>query len=124
SEFTATGPCWTDNRKHFGYMRAAQSFKLLKDPELELFAIIEPETDPQGEARSVLRLVSKDHVIDGSNAGALKQLDVMVSCFQWNVRPQVLEAMTTAVNDGVGLLFQASLGSYRPGYTADVQKLQ
>ncbi|HWB54680.1 MAG TPA: sigma-70 family RNA polymerase sigma factor [Tepidisphaeraceae bacterium] len=123
SQYTATGPCWTNN-PHFGYLRANQALSVFRDSETELYAILEPETNRASAVSNLLRRVGRDHIIDGTDVAALEKLDVIVSYFQWNVQPDVLHAINLAVKHGTGLFFQASIGSYNPGYTADVQELQ
>src|ERR1051326_1109744 len=123
SQYTATGPCWTDNRKTFGFIRARRCVETMKDPQIERFAIIEPDTDVSGEASAALTKIPPDHYIDATDAAALKKLDVIVSFFQWNLRDPELDALVQAVDSGVAMLIQASAGTYRPGFTPAVRKL-
>jgi len=124
SQYTATGPCWTGNRRQFGYLRAREGLGVFQDPQVEPYAIIETDTNRTGMISPLLRQFQPDHILDGSDAKALGKLDAMVSYFQWNVRPEVLKAMDQAVHGGVGLYFQATAGCYYPGYTKEVQDLQ
>jgi hypothetical protein len=123
SQYTATGPCWTSNRKQFGFMRARQGMELLKDSAIDLYAVVDPGTDLHGEIVGAIRGMPSDHIIDGGDAAALRKMDVIVSYFQWNLPDAVVAAMVQAVQDGTGLLVQGGAGIYRPGFTSDVQKL-
>jgi hypothetical protein len=124
SQYTATGPCWTSNRKQFGFLRARQGLQLLKDPGMDLYAIVDPGTDLHGEIVGAIRGMPADHIIDGGDPAALQKMDVIVSYFQWNLPDVVLAAMVKAVQNGTGLLVQGGAGIYRPGFTSDVQKLE
>jgi RNA polymerase sigma factor (sigma-70 family) len=124
SEYTATGPCWTDNRKQFGYLRAREALNLFTDPEVELYAILEPNTKRSGEIAPLLQRVGSGRIIDGTDLEALRRMDVIASYFQWNVRPEVLKAIDQVVHEGVGFYVKATAGSYHPGYTKEVQDLQ
>jgi RNA polymerase sigma factor (sigma-70 family) len=124
SQYTATGPCWTGNRPTFGYLRAREGLGIFQDPNIDLFAILEPNTRRTAEVTALLRRFTPDHILDGTDVQSLSKLNAMVSYFQWNVEPAVLKAMDQAVRGGVGMYFQACVGSYYPGYTKEVQDLQ
>jgi RNA polymerase sigma factor (sigma-70 family) len=123
SEFNATGPSWVTGGRKLGYGRAAQALTAFNDPRIDRFAILEPGTAHAPGIAAMLRGLPPDHAIDGTNVDQLRQLDVIVSFFQWNVEPKVLDAMEKAVEGGTALLVQASCGSFRPGFTESVRKL-
>jgi len=99
--------------------------KRFADPEIDLYAIIEPGTE---SSEDVVKIVTDnfpaDHVLDGSNVESLKTLNVIVASRDWAVNDQVLEAIAKAVEDGVGLLRHLPLRAASDEQTALSDKLQ
>ncbi len=124
STFTATGPHWPTG--HYGYSHALIA-RQLKDPQIDLYAIVEPEMMNSEDAtlRNILQQeFPAGHVIDGSSKQALQSLQVIVACRIWNLHNSVLPAVSQAVEDGVGLLDQSAMGVVTPGcYTPEASRL-
>ncbi len=84
--------------------------KRFVDPEIELFAIIEPGTETDDDVIEVVTdNFPQDHVLDGTDAKSLAFLDVIVCSRDWAVNRDVLVAVRQAVEGGVGLLRQMPL---------------
>lgn len=123
SQYNATGPSWVTGGRKLGYNRAAEALTKFNDPQIDRYAIIEQNTEKDPSIAAMIRGLPLAHTIDGTNVEQLRQLDVIVSYFQWDVEPKVLDAMETAVEGGTALFVHASCGSYRPGFTESVKKL-
>ena len=86
--------------------------KRLIDPEVELFALIEPGTEENEDVINVVRSnFEADHVVSGADAAELAKLDVIVCSRAWAVKDEVLEAVAKAVEGGVGLFRHLPLRS-------------
>ena len=99
--------------------------KRFRDPQIDLYAIIEPGSESHED---VIKIVSDffpaDHVLDGTSAETLKTLSVIVASRDWAVNDQVLEAIATAVESGVGLLRHMPLRAASAEQTDISDKLQ
>jgi len=86
--------------------------KRFVDPDIELFALIEPGTESNEDIATVVREnFEADHVINGADPAELAKLDVIVCSRAWSVKDDMLEAITKAVEGGVGLLEHMPIGS-------------
>jgi len=84
----------------------------------DLYAIVEPGTADKGRLVTTLqKLKLTDRVIDGTDADALKKLDVIASMMNFNMREEVLTAIESAVHEGVGFFSWGFFGSLNPGNT-------
>ena len=113
SYYTATGP--SRGRKRYGFDGAFCTFFYM-DAGHDVYPIIEPGTETKPQIMRYLRdFEATDHWVDGSDADALAELDVIVSARAANMRTQVIDAMTEAVRRGTGLLTVGRFGTDRPG---------
>jgi hypothetical protein len=95
------------------------------DPEIDLYAIIEPGTEGNDElARLVSENFPADHVIDGTDVNTLSTLNVIVCSRDWAVKDEVLEGIAKAVEGGVGLLRHLPLRAASEEHTEISDKLQ
>jgi hypothetical protein len=99
--------------------------KRFADPEIDLYAIIEPDTEGNED---VTKIVSDnfpaDHVINGTDVNTLSTLNVIVCSRDWAVKDEVLDAIAKAVEGGVGLLRHLPLGATSGEQTDVGDKLQ
>jgi hypothetical protein len=101
------------------------AIKRFADPEIDLYAIIEPGTEANDD---VVKIVTDnfpaDHVIDGTSLESLKTLNVIVCSRDWAVNDEVLDAIAKAVEGGVGLLRHLPLQAASAEQTEIGDKLQ
>jgi len=99
--------------------------KRFADPEIALYAIIEPGTEANED---IVKVVSEnfpaDHVIDGTDVNTLATLNVIVCSRDWAVKDEVLEAIEKAVEGGVGLLRHLPLRATSAEQTEISDKLE
>jgi beta-lactamase regulating signal transducer with metallopeptidase domain len=124
SHFTATGP--HDMDEPYGY--AAQANKavgFLDEANFDLYAIIEPGTENEGELPVILRNAGLSRkTVDGTNVKALRHLDAIVSAWYLDVREDMLTALIQAIEQGVGYVNVGPLGLMVPGTDSeDLQRL-
>ena len=108
---------WTATEHPYGKPGTFDSVTAIRgsfiDPQIELYAIIEPGTKDSDLIRTTLaQNFQPGRVIDGSDAGALSKLDVIVCSRDWNMRPAVMAAIVKAVENGTGLLRHVSTGIF------------
>jgi predicted DNA-binding protein (UPF0251 family) len=122
SEFTATGPHYTSNT--YGYTHKSMVVAL-RDSSTELYPIIEPGTQSDAKIASIIRTDFAGRTpIDGSRVEQLSTLNVIASCRGCDMRPEVLDAMESAVrDDGIGLLIWSGLATVTPGHNPQVDHL-
>jgi RNA polymerase sigma factor (sigma-70 family) len=122
SDYSANTP--NDNGVKNSYLPLGAMLKELDDPALERFAVIEPGTAQKTDlARMVGTYFPPNHTIVGSDAEALRKLDVIVCPISINMRDDVLNALIRAVSDGVGILNQCATGCNHPGLTEPVNAI-
>src|SRR5205085_8924268 len=81
--------------------------KQLKDPNIELYAIIDPGSEDEADVVAAMKqYFPEGRKIVGDDAKALAKLDVIVASRAWYMQPGVLDAIEEAVNGGVGFLYQ------------------
>jgi hypothetical protein len=86
--------------------------KRFVDRDIELYALIEPGTETNEDIATVVRdNFETDHVINGADPTELAKLDVIVCSRAWNVKDEMLDAITKAVEGGVGLLQHMPIGT-------------
>jgi hypothetical protein len=106
--------------KPWGYDVQTRIVREITSPDLQLYPIIEPDSqDAPEQAAQLARYFPNREPIDGSDADALKRLDVIVAHEYWMVHTEVLAAFDTAVGDGVGLLNIGGMGWASPGFNGD-----
>jgi hypothetical protein len=99
--------------------------KRFADPEIDLYAIIEPGTESDEKiVKPVTENFPADHVIDGTDVKTLSTLQVIVCSRDWAVKDEVLEAIAKAIEGGVGLLRHLPLHAASAEQTAISDKLQ
>jgi RNA polymerase sigma factor (sigma-70 family) len=116
SQFTAQGPHYT--QLPYGYKDGyLQLFRALRtESNLEIFPIIEPGSENDGELAATLKSGFRGKTpIDGSRKDQLMTLDVIACPRVWNETPQVINAIRAAVWDGKGLLVMAGFALHTPG---------
>lgn len=122
SDFSANGPSWSEGK--YGYRAIDAIMPALIDPDLELIAVIEPGSESQADLQDVLgSWFGNQRPIDGSDPDALSQLDVILVCLGYNMRPEVLDGIEQAVSGGVGLVSYSHFGSITPGRTPQTARL-
>jgi hypothetical protein len=95
------------------------------DPDIDLYAIIEPGTEGREEvAKVVSDNFPADHVIDGTDVNTLSTMNVIVCSRDFAVKDEVLEAVAKAVEGGVGLLRHLPLRAASAEQTEISDKLQ
>ncbi len=121
SNYTATGESWTG--QPYGYAHAGIAQKL-RHPSVELFPIIEPDTQEDENQKKVLEKHFKGTPpLLATDDKALRRLDVIVLNQSWNLHEDVVDAIHGAVSDGVGLLVVSAAGVVNPGFTAEITDL-
>jgi hypothetical protein len=119
SLYTATEPSWLGRPYGFKHADAAKDFD---DPSVELYAIVDPDTQGDEQVLEALKTYfpagRQDRLIDGSDAKALAQLHAIVALRAWNMHDAVLAAIDEAVKSGVGLVNAAAMGTVTPGFTS------
>jgi hypothetical protein len=106
---------WTSQEHPYGTPGNTENVTAIRqrfmDPEIELFAIIEPDTqDSQWVQGIVKKYFKSGHVVNGGDAEALSKLDVIVLSRDWNMRKAVMEGILKAVGNGTGLLRHLAAG--------------
>jgi len=124
SKGTAEGPSWKGEPYGWGHANAA---KRLVDPQVELYAIVDPGTADDEE---VVKAINKSfpaearkRIVDGGDEAALAKLDVIVAHHIANIDEQQVAAMIKAISGGVRMINIGAVGTVTPGYTADVNQL-
>lgn len=121
SDFSATGP--HDMPSPFGYANQIRRISELRDPSIEIYPIIDPGSENAGQLPSILHGgFPTAKPINGADLDELRKLDVILTNYNANMRDDVLLAIESAVNGGVGLIWQGA-GSITPGYTPVVKRL-
>lgn len=122
SKFTATGPSWSGSP--YGYLHAAIA-KDLQVEGIELSAIIEPDTDGDADQEEAIKESFPEGVakIDGTDADALKALDVIVGQRISNMKDEMISAVHKAVENGTGLFIAQTFGTVTPGYSNEIADL-
>jgi RNA polymerase sigma factor (sigma-70 family) len=91
--------------------------KQLKDPSIELYAIIDPGSEDENDVvEAINQYFPKGRKIIGDDPKQLAKLDVIVASRAWYMQPEVLDAIEEAVNGGVGFLYQSQVGFQNPGF--------
>jgi len=111
-----TSQILVDGHFHPAEKHQLQPTKHFQNPRYQLIALLEPGTEEYGYIDRGLR----DHgitsgSIDVTDADALKTLDIIVAGHAYAVTTRVLDAITQAVESGVGLFHEGSIGSVFPG---------
>lgn len=105
---------WTMDEHPYGKVGNTENVAAIRprldDAELEIVAIIEPGTENTGVMPQVLKKYFKGKYISGTDVDKLSKLDVIVCSRDWNMKPEVMQAILKAVNNGVGLFRHLGLG--------------
>jgi hypothetical protein len=121
SHFTATGPHWGE--KPYGYDNQLRYLSGLKDAAIEIVPIVEPGTESDGTLTKLLSASFPGKTpVNGHDAEALKQLDVIAAFQLSNIREEMIKALNTAISGGVGFL-NAGPGTVTPGHNAATNAL-
>lgn len=115
SQFTATGPHYT--QVPYGYKDSyLELYRALRtESNIETVPLIEPGSDdPDLMATLKAEFKGKTPIIVNTRDDLMK-LDVIACARVWNETPQVLAAMNAAAHDGKGLLVIAGIGLNSPG---------
>jgi RNA polymerase sigma factor (sigma-70 family) len=100
----------------WGYQRQWRILAELRDPNFEIDPIIDHGTNDDPELRAVLvRQFPGRTPIDGEDAHALDQLDVIIASFSISVPQAEMDAIDSAVTNGRGMLVRMFLGISDPG---------
>ena len=115
SRFTATGPHWAGAPYGYSHANVAQQ---LVSPDVQLFALLEPETESDGDLATALAEFFPPDVpkLDAHDPAALKTLDVIVAQRVANMNDEMIAAISEAVGGGVGLVVSQTFGTVTPGY--------
>ena len=115
SHFHSTGPHWTS--KSYGYETTRKMINELDRDDFNLHAVIEPDTKHEESIRDLLALsVFSERIVDGSDANALGELDVLVIPRTPNTLPEVTGAILVAQGGGLSLIKSAAYGSVTPTF--------
>lgn len=119
SKFTATGPNWIGTP--YGYSHAMIAKDLLAD-DVELYAIVEPETEGDADLATALaeHFPADVPTIDGHDAEQLQSLDVIVGQRVANMNDEMIAAVHEAVRQGTGLVISQTFGTVTPGYRQEI----
>jgi hypothetical protein len=121
SDFSATGP--HRQATAYGYQTQLRALKTLRDPQIHLVPVIEPNTADKGALPRILRQDFPGEVpLDASKLDDLQKIDVLVSTAAANLHDDVTGAIWQRVGQGMGLL-QRQLGYLTPGYVARTNDL-
>lgn len=116
SHFTATGPHWIQRPYGYSVQVSREAARALDQANFDVYAVIEPGTEFMGELPGILRengLTNK--IINGYEPESIEQLDVVFSVTVYNAQVEMLEALSVAVQNGVGMVNVGSLGTVNPG---------
>jgi hypothetical protein len=115
SQHTGDDVGWTG--KPYGYAGQLKLVPMLRSPEFTLVPIVEPGERSEALAAQLAKVFPGVDAVDGSDAAALRKLDVIVANETWQTTPAVVEAIHVAVSEGgVGLYNGAGLGTADPGF--------
>ena len=114
SEYSASGPHWTDKPYGYSYQFVTED---LRYPNVRLIPLIEPGSESAAGIATALQTAFKGvPPRDVTNAAELSTLDVIVTSRSVNALPAALSAVESAVSSGVGLLHWCDFGTVTPGY--------
>jgi hypothetical protein len=117
SLYTATGP--SKLGRPYGYDHADIVEKLRSD-QAQLIPLIESDSEDDEDMKKMIGEKFPDangQVMRANDLESLKSLDVIVAYRTPNMRDEVLEGLTKAVEEGVGLLWVGPVGVNNPGCT-------
>ena len=115
---TATEASWSD--KPYGYNVQVQVLEMLDDPGIVLIPVVESGSETQpGMPTQLRRYFPGRKAIDGGDAAALQNLDVIVASATWRTTDSVVNAVETAVKSGVGIINGAGMGVEGREYSPD-----
>ena len=121
SYFTATGP--HRDRVPHGYEGQIRPIPELRDPQIHLIPVIEPDTARNTPlARLLSQYFPGETPLNAASADDLKKLDVLVATSVANCPDDVLATVTQRVRDGMGFL-QRQFGYETPGYNPQTRAL-
>ena len=116
SDIQATGTHWMPDPYGFEMNgHRGQLIKLLKNANVDLYAVVEPNTEKLGELPQILAstgLTTK--TVNSTDPVALSKLDVVCIWRAANILPETVTALQTAVKQGLGLVCNANMGSASP----------
>jgi beta-lactamase regulating signal transducer with metallopeptidase domain len=119
SHYTRSGPVrpgYEYGHYTYGNQECVPLARALDEANLDVYAVIEPNTASLGDLPLVLGSTGLAlKTIDGTNIEALLALDSLLVCSAHNVPDQVLASLEYAVESGVGLVAIGALGDNRPG---------
>lgn len=116
SDFQATGPHWMPDP--YGYEmngKRGQLIQLLKEANVDLYAVIEPNTARLGELPQVLASTGlSTKTVDSTNPAALNKLDVVCLWRSADILEDTLAALQKSVSQGLGLVLNTNVGNVSP----------
>jgi hypothetical protein len=116
SHFTATGPHWIQRPYGYSNQVSSETARALDEANYDVFAVIEPGTEFMGELPGILRENGlTDKIVDGFDAGSLSQLDAVFLCACNNMKDEMLSALDTSIQQGLGMVRVGSFGNVTPG---------
>jgi hypothetical protein len=102
--------------KPWGYGVQTRIIPELRAADIDFYPVIESGSQTDPALLQQLKTFFPNHPpIEGSNADALKQLDVLVAHEDWMVPAEFLAGVDQAVSDGLPLLNIGGMGWARPG---------
>jgi hypothetical protein len=125
SERTATGPhphAATEAQTERYDLGHQSIIQYMKGADLDVYVIVEPGP-PNIFAPVIANYAKTNHVIDGTDAARLAQLEVIVAGHNWMMVPAVANAVSKAVHGGVGFLVQAGYSIFDPSLTPEVMEM-
>ena len=121
SLYTATGPSFEAQPYGFGHADLARVFQ---KAGYEVSAVIEPGAEKEPDLQKALQdLGLSERWVDGSDAAALANLDVIVSGSNPNMRDEVIAGITEAVRQGAAFLNLEAFGTVNPPYNKRIETL-
>ena len=115
SHYTATGPHWIS--RPYGYINQETDSiaRALNEANFDVYAVVEPGTEVLGELPGILHAFGlSQKTVNGFDTEALEMLDVVFLSSVSNVHVAMLEALDTAIRNGVGLVNVSTLGVVNP----------
>ncbi|HEY7090058.1 MAG TPA: sigma-70 family RNA polymerase sigma factor [Tepidisphaeraceae bacterium] len=122
SDFTANTRIGSD--APFGYVNQLRILPELRDTGIECCPVIEPGTETSPALATILNRDFAGKIpVNGYDAVALGQLDVIAGSQLFALRDEMISAITDAVSSGTGLLYRQAFGDSLPGYSTEILRL-
>jgi len=109
---------------HNGYGNTINMARELIRRRLNIYAVVEPQTEDIGELPIILAGMNlRDRVVNGADPSDLGSLDVIYTHQNYHMVSEVIEAILQAVRNGAGLVAQIPFGSSQPGYNETIRAI-